>query len=89
MHEMKKCPHDIVVQVWRGDVGTQRLLGALPVSLAGQIGPSRRDDTAGGGKLLVSEAVIEGWQQFSQRQIAGRAENHAIEWFNRNDCCHE
>ena len=57
----------------------QRLGGALAEILVGQLGAGGADDAGFRGHLAVAESVIQRRQQFSKGQVAGGAEDDAVE----------
>ena len=76
------------VEILARDVFTQRLAGALAVGFVVEVRACRGDDVRIRRHLAVAEPVVQRRQQLAQRQVAGRAEHHAVEGRNGDDLRH-
>ena len=73
----------VVLEIVAAQVLAQRFLDAGQVFVARQVAAAGRDDAAASGDLPVAGAVIQGWQQLAQREVACPTENHEIELVDR------
>src|SRR5690242_18703423 len=77
------------IPIGRGDMALERLHRSMAIAFVRKIGARGGDDARSVGYLTVAKTVVERRQELAQSQIAGRAEDDAVELGNGNDLRHD